>query len=71
MIMADKSKQKAFELIVKGRLGGKEFEFTERWMLGKTAIFLVKIRLHAVARVIDSKIDKEIKLPGEEMMKSD
>lgn len=40
-------------------------------MPGKTTIFLAKIRLHAVAKVIDSKIDKEIKLPGEEMMKSD
>lgn len=70
MIMADKSKQKAFELIVQGRLGGKDFEFTERWMPGKSAIFLADIRLHAVAKVTDSNME-EIKLLDEEMMKSD
>ena len=69
MIMADTSKQEAFELIVKGRLGGKDFELTERWMPGKTAIFLAKVGLHAVAQITDSNMDKEIQALDDEMMK--
>lgn len=71
MIIADKSKQEAFELVVNGRLGGKDFEFTERWMPGKTAIFLAKIGLHAVAKITDSNMEKEINALDDEMMKSD
>ena len=70
MIMADKSKQEAFELFVKGRLGGKDFIFRERWMPGKTAIFLAKIGLHAVAEITGSNMDKEIKALDDEMMNS-
>jgi hypothetical protein len=71
MITADKSKQQAFELVVQGRLGGSDFEFTERWMPGKTAVFLAKIGLRAVASITGANMDKEIRALDEESMKID
>ncbi|OQE44816.1 hypothetical protein PENCOP_c002G06273 [Penicillium coprophilum] len=71
MITAKKSKQQAFELTVKGRLGESDFEFTEKWMPGKTSVFLAKIGLRAVASITGTDMDKEIQALDEESMKLD
>ena len=71
VITGEESKQEAFQLTVKGQLDGRAFEFTERWMPGKSAMFLAKVGLRAVAEITDTNMDDKIDAIDREMIKRD